>query len=560
MLLVAWGLVASLAADGRAQSLVVRGGTLIDGTGRPPIDDAVIVVRDGTIVDVGRAPAEPGGTGTVVDARGKYILPGLIDSHIHYRDWETEPFLAYGVTTVNDLGNPFQWQSALKHGFNSGRMRGPRFFFCGEVLLPGEEAAEQQRAGILRRGGVIHKPEEAVGIVAHLKENGANCLKLSENFTGELFTPLAQAARAAGFSVISHSWNVTHSIQWGIGGVEHMEGVAVATASSPRAKEAVARLHLEAGHKNSALYQWMEPSAFGGVIRDLLDHHVFLNPTLAFEWKALHDHMREHEADDLRLYAIPALSYVTLDDRLVILGQYHWPDSRTAGEIRQYTEGYRKVQQFIGEFVRAGGKIYAGTDSSAATTPGLSLHHEMQLLVDSGLTPMQAILSATSWSAEIVGIQETLGTIEKGKIGDLVIVDADPLRDITNTKKIFKVIKDGRIVDTSFHADYELAIKRPGPESKHLYNPAPLVRDIVPSSLVEGASAKVRVLGRGFTPTSVVKLAGRALDTRWIGPTELEAALTAAHTARAGMFLLSVETPKPGGGASPPVEFMITFE
>jgi cytosine/adenosine deaminase-related metal-dependent hydrolase len=108
--------------------------------------------------------------------------------------------------------------------------------------------------------------------------------------------------------------------------------------------------------------------------------------------------------------------------------------------------------------VRAGGRIYAGTDTSAATTPGLSLHHEMQLLVDAGLTSMQALMSATSWGAEIMGQDRRLGTIERGKLADLVLLDADPRRDIRNTKKIFKVIKGGRIVDTTHHADYEIAI------------------------------------------------------------------------------------------------------
>jgi hypothetical protein len=353
---------------------------------------------------------------------------------------------------------------------------------------------------------------------------------------------------------------VTDSIRWGIGGVEHMEGIAIATATSARAKEAVGRMHLEAGHKNSALYQWMEPAEFDRVVQELVGRRVFVNPTLAFEWKALTPRGRDHEQEDQRLFSIPALSYVPLDDRLVILGQYHWPDGRRAEEIRQFGDGYRKVQQFLAKFVQAGGKVYAGTDSSAATTPGLSLHHEMQLLVDAGLTPMQAIMAATSNGAEVLGLDRKIGTLEKGKIADLVLVDANPLQDITNTKKIFKVIKDGRVVDTSYHADYEIPIRRPGPESKHLYNPLPVVRDVLPPVAVEGASVTLRIVGRGFTPSSVVKFDGRASDTRWISSTELVATLTPQHTARVGTFLIEVETPKPGGGSSEPVELIITFK
>ena len=474
-------LAAALAPDSQAQSLLIRGGTLIDGTGRPPVEDAEVVIRDGLIAEINTSTRAAAGSAGVVDARGKFILPGLIDSHVHYRDWKAELFLAHGVTTVYDLGNPYYWQAALKRGFNSGRMRGPRYFFCGEIGLPSDEAAQNQGPTVTRRRlEFIHKPEEASAIVGRLKEAGVDCIKLNESFKGDLFSAVARAAQGAGLRIISHSWNVTDSIRWGIGGVEHMEGIALATATSPRAQEAVGRMHLEAGHKNSALYQWMESAEFDRVVQELVGRRVFVNPTLAFEWKALTPRSGDHEQDDLRLFSIPALSYVSLDDRLVILGQYHWPDDRCADEIRQFGDGYRKVQQFLARFVQAGGKVYAGTDSSAATTPGLSLHHEMQLLVDAGLTPMQAIKAATRNGAELLGLERKIGTVEKGKTADLVIVDADPLQEITNTKKIFKVIQDGRVVDTTYHADYELPIRRPGPESKHLYNPIPVPRSKAP--------------------------------------------------------------------------------
>jgi hypothetical protein len=554
------GTGAQVRRDRPGPSLLIQGGTLIDGTGRPPVDNAQIVIRDGVIAEI----TTSGGGATrdieAIDALGKFIVPGLIDSHIHYRDWETELFLAYGVTSVNDLGNPHYWQAALKHGFNSGRMPGPRFFFGGEVVLPSEEAVENQHPTIFRRGlDVIHRPEDAPTIVSRLKEGGADCIKLNERFSGDLFSAIAQAGDRAGLRLISHSLNVTDSIRWGIRGVEHMEGIAVATATGPRAKEAVAHMHLEAGHKNTSLYQWMEPAAFDRVIHDLVERQVFVNPTLTFEWKAITERRRDFEQEELRLYSLPALSYVPLDDRLVILGQYHWADTRSVEETRQFTDGYHHVQRFLAQFVRAGGRIYAGTDSAAATTPGLSMHHELQLLVDAGLTPMQALMAATSWGAEVIGQDRKLGTIEKGKFGDLVLLDANPLQDIRNTKKIFKVIKDGRVIDTAYHADYEIAIKRPGPESKHLYNPIPVLRDVLPPIAVEATSSTLRLVGRDFTPNSVVRLDGHVVETRWVSATELAALLTPEQTARAGTFLLTVDTPRPGGGSSQPVEFMVVF-
>jgi amidohydrolase family protein/IPT/TIG domain-containing protein len=541
-------------------SLLISGGTLIDGTGAMPLANAQVLVRDGMIAEITTSPRIVGDA-ELIDARGKFILPGFIDSHVHYRDWHAELFLAHGVTTVYDLGNPYYWQAALRQGFNSGRMRGPRYFFCGEIGLPSDEAAESQGPTVFRRGlDTIHKPDEAPAIVGRLKRAGVDCIKLNENFPADFFSAIARAAQDIGLRVISHSWNVSDSIRWGIGGVEHMEGIAVATAAGPRGREAVRGMHLEAGHKNSALYQWMEPAEFTRVVRELVEKKVFVNPTLSFEWKALTPRNRDHEQDDQRLLGTPALSYVPIDDRLVVIGQYHWPDGRTSEEIGQFKDGYRKVQQFLAQFVRAGGKVYAGTDSSAATSPGLSLHHEMQLLVDAGLTPMQAIMAATANAAELLGLQRRIGTIERGKAADLVLLDANPLQEIANTKKIFKVIANGRVVDTTYHAGYEIPIRRPGPESKHLYNPIPIVRDVLPPVAVEGAAVTLRIVGRGFTPNSVVKIDGRACDTRWISPTELAASLTAENTARAGTFLVTVETPAPGGGSSNPVELIVTFQ
>ncbi len=522
--------------------------------------DAQILIRDGMIADIRAGGALEQSSGVdMLDARGKFIIPGLIDSHIHYRDSNAELFLAHGVTTVNDLGDPYQWQAALKKGFNSGRMFGPRYFFCGEIGLP--DTDREQRPAVERRGlDTIRKPEDAPAIVKRLKDSGVECIKLDENFSGELFSAIARAAHASGMKVISHSLNAADSIRWGIDGVEHMVGIAVATAASPRAKEAVGRMRLDAGHKNSSLYQWMEPQEFDRLIQDLVSRHVFINPTLSFEWKALSERAPQHEREDQRLFNTPQLSYFLLDDRLMILGQYHWADDRSPEEIRQFRDGYRGVQQFLKKFVDAGGKIYAGTDSSAATTPGLSLHHEMELLVDAGLSPMQAIQAAATNGAEIMGLGSKLGTIEKGKIADLVLLDANPLESISNTKTIFKVVKDGRIVDTQYHADYEIPIKRPGPESKHLYNPVPQLRDVLPPVAVEGESVNLRILGRGFTPNSVVKFDGRAVETRWVNSTELRAALVPSQTVRVGTFSITVDTPKPGGGVSGAVEFLITFK
>src|SRR3990172_1122854 len=126
-----FALWSSVRAQG--QSLVVRGGTLIDGTGRAPLENAGLVIRDGRIeriVTDGRYPAAE----RTVDAAGKYIIPGLIDSHIHHKDWAGELFLAHGVTSIVDVGNLTEWIIAQKEGTAKGKIRGPRIFASGNDL------------------------------------------------------------------------------------------------------------------------------------------------------------------------------------------------------------------------------------------------------------------------------------------------------------------------------------------------------------------------------------------------------------------------------------------
>ena len=123
-----------------ARNLLIQGGTLIDGTGKAPIPNVRILIEGNKIsqilTDATVALSLPPDT-QVVNAQGKFIIPGLIDSHVHYREYMGELFLAYGVTAVYDLGNPVHWQAAIKKGLNEGKIHGPRFYFCGGITLSG---------------------------------------------------------------------------------------------------------------------------------------------------------------------------------------------------------------------------------------------------------------------------------------------------------------------------------------------------------------------------------------------------------------------------------------
>jgi len=548
---------ASSAAD-----LLIQGATLIDGTGKASIADARILIDGNVIRSVWRgtdaAPSIPAGT-QILDARGKFVIPGLIDSHVHYRPYMGEMFLAHGVTTVYDLGNPLAWQAAVKKGLNSGKIRGPRFYFCSGITIGNEPDGDDSRGALGGRNlATMKTPADAKQAIAALKGN-TDCVKLNEETKADFFAAIAREAHAAGMTVISHSLNAIDSATWGIDGVEHMTGVAISAIRKDEGRKAMQGMAIEAGHKNSFLYQWMEPAVFDEMVAYLVKRNIYLNPTLDFEWKGIIERAAQFEVDDTRLLYNPLLQYVPIDERLLTLGQYHWADKRSFEEREQFLKGYRNVQDFLRRFVKAGGKIYSGTDSAAANTPGLALHHEMQLYVDAGLTPLQSLMTSTKWAAEILHLDKQLGTVEPGKLADLVILRDNPLEDIRNTKSVEQVIRNGEIVDSTYHSDYVFPFPLYGPESKHLYNPVPRLRSIVPAVLTQGKTATLRVRGQGFVPNSVVFFGGSQVQTRWVSTTELAVTLTSEQTSNAGTVLVTIQSPKPGGGVSDAVPVIVDY-
>src|SRR5262249_42176872 len=139
-----------------------------------------------------------------------------------------------------------------------------------------------------RNLAAMKTPADARQAIEALKGK-TDCVKLNEDTQGAFFTAIAREAHAAGMTVISHSLNALDSASWGIDGVEHMTGVGISAIRKPDSRRALEGMAIEAGHKNSFLYQWMEPAAFDEMIAYLIQRHVYLNPTLDFEWKRIID-------------------------------------------------------------------------------------------------------------------------------------------------------------------------------------------------------------------------------------------------------------------------------
>jgi hypothetical protein len=232
--------------------------------------------------------------------------------------------------------------------------------------------------------------------------------------------------------------------------------------------------------------------------------------------------------------------------------------------VDEYQRGYDNAKEFVRRFARAGGKLFIGTDlGGTAFVPGLIVHREMQVWVEEvGLSPMQAILAATRDSAALMRQDKLLGTIEAGKIADLLIVDGDPLANIRNTQKISTVIKDGRVIDRALRKDYFAPFREVGSEGAHNTSFAvPGIIGLQPRVVVEGAAETTVVLeGTGFHMTSRVYVDNHLVPSRMVDGEHLEVRIPPHLLTHGGSRAVTVVNGLPGGGQSKPYGLVVRFK
>ncbi len=548
------------------RAVVIEGATLIDGTGRDPLLNAVVVVVGNKIANVGaRGTVQVPSGAEIVPAAGKFIIPGLIESHTHYPEWGGELFLAHGVTSVTDVGNSAEWIAAMKGVFRKGRVKMPRLFSTGNFL--GAPASVSR--GIRGEGSTItyilhaSDAEEARRAARRILNLGMDGLKLWQNLSPEQIRALAEEARQANVPVMGHAYNGEEAAEQGYNRIEHTHGLHNAAINDP-----AKRLLFEQGKAFSP--SLMQPEYFDPLIRLWVRKNVYYDPLLIFEYKAITKRSQEFEREVRALLENPNLRYVSADRRLAMvetyraaretgLGTFEGPvDRLPPSKLPEYQEGYRKDQDFVLRFVKAGGKLCAGTDAAgAALVPGLSLHQELQMFVDAGLSPLQALLSATRNPAEFLRKLDQLGTVEAGKLADLVILTDDPLQNIANTKKISQVMLDGKFVDTAYHPDYRVPFDRPLPYGSVGIFPVPTLANLSPRWGLPGKEAPLGVEGRGFNYASEILFEDQPLPTKFLSPTELSATVPGTRVRKEGTYFIKVRNPRPGGGVSEPYGFVV---
>jgi hypothetical protein len=526
-------------------ALVVRGGRLIDGTGRAPLDDAVIVIRSGRFAAVGRAdevavPADA----KVIDVAGKTVLPGFIDGHAHLEDFHGELCLHLGITTCATI-EIFQdgpWTLAQRQGTNLGKIRGPRIWTSGRAIGGGRAETNAPASRGVRGNIVVDTTEAARRAIRRKRELGYDLIKLNEFTSFDLVQAAADEAHKLGMAVTAHSWDVIESVRAGVDSIEHIWSVGYSSILDVTRRRQLAKQCLAGNIEQELAGSYFEPQNFDDIIGAMVEHGVAWTPTIA-KWlrplspSAARFRAREQQILDDPNADLPAAVRTITDNA------YDKLDKRYSPEQRERTEAFYQIaNDFIRRFVAAGGILKEGSDPPRGMA-GILLHEAMVMDVEAGISPMMAIQAATLNVAKTFKKARDYGSVEPGKVADLAIVEGDPLQDIWMTQNVKMVVMDGKVVDIGFSR-----YKNPIP-AFYAYQTLPLDLDISPLMLTAGAGPTVlKIRGPGMWPFHRALLNGQVLPTRYVNKTEIEATIAPELIPAAGTYMITV---KPEGELLP---------
>ena len=403
----------------RAEKIALVGGTLIDGTGRDPVPDSVVVIEKGRIVDAGSKSRVKIPSGAQkVDARGKTILPGLWDMHAHFEQVEWGPiYLAAGATTVRDCGNEFEFITAVRDAVASGHGLGPRLLLAGIVDGTGPSAIGVER---------VDTPQQAKMWTDKYHDAGFQQMKIYSSVKLEEVKDVADEAHRLGMTVTGHvpiGLNAYQTIEAGQDQINHIPYIV--DIMVPTLPADATRLD----HAEAAANLDLNSPAAQKAIGFLVQHGTVVDPTLAlFEFFSASTAKPAASIEPGVLKVAPELQAILAD-----VG----PPSPHADVGEKV---FAKELAVVGALHKAGVPIVAGTDQ---TVPGHSLHREIELYVQAGFTPMEAIQAATIVPARVMGLDKEVGTVEAGKRADVIILDGNPLESIRNIRKVEFVITNG---------------------------------------------------------------------------------------------------------------------
>ena len=418
------GMSKQVSASGN-NTIALTGGTLIDGTGSAPLTDSVVVIEKGRIVFAGALNnAKIPRHAQIVDVSGKTILPGLWDMHAHFEQVEWGPvYLAAGVTTARDCGNEFEFITAVRDAIANGHGLGPRLLLAGVV-----DGSGRLSLGINR----VDTPEQARMWTDRYHSAGFQQMKIYSSVKLEEVKVVADEAHRLGMSVTGHvpeGLNAFQVIEAGQDQINHI-GYIADIMHDPLPADVDRKARTQA-----VLDIDFNSPAAQKAVSFLKAHGTVVDPTVA-----LSEFFTASSAKPPASFE-PGVTKVApeLAEQLTDVG----PPSARSELLEKIFE---KELGVVGVLHRAGIPIVAGTDQ---TVPGYSLHREIELYVQAGFTPMEAIQAATLVPARVMGLEKEVGTVEAGKRADIIVIDGDPLADIRNTRNVEFTIAKGKMYNSS---------------------------------------------------------------------------------------------------------------
>jgi len=432
-----------------SRTLAITHVTVIDMTGDRPKPDMTVVIENGRITSIGRSSKiKIPQNAETVDGTGKFLIPAFWDMHVHFFDAErTLPlFVANGVLGVRELGGPMDDVLRWRAEAAGGKIVSPRIITAGRILDGDPPSSRPEYTD------VVKNPEEGRKAVRELKARGVDFVKVYDALSRETYFAIADEAKKLELPFVGHTPTAMTTMEASDAGQKSIEHLGKILDDSSSAPEKVAAKRAEP-IKEGDFFAFT--TRLGGVYDVILEtfddkkaREIFVRirknrtwqaPTLVVKYGRTFIDELDVKGDPRTKY-LPAADVAYWKPSVNFFSRYRTPSYMKAQEAY-----FKKEMTLVGEMSRAGVGILAATDSTASyVIPGFSLHDELALFVEAGLTPMQALETATRNPAQFLGELNSSGTIEKGKLADLILLDANPLTDIKNTTRINAVIQNGR--------------------------------------------------------------------------------------------------------------------
>ena len=434
------------------EALVFQHVTVIDGTGRAPQPDQTVVIVGNRIIAIGPAGRTKfDKSARVIDARGKFLIPGLWDMHVHLAGVSADPswsrdtllplLLTNGITGVRDMGGDLDVLLSWKRDIESGKLLGPHIVASDPWLAGrGKKTPEQYP---------VANAEEARAAVRDLKLRGADFIKVISMPSRETFFAVADEAKKQNISFVGHlpfEVGAVEASNAGMHSIEHFLYSGFALSFSSKEEELRKRLVEAERTGDSTAWETIAHEAdltystekAATLFQTLKKNGTWITPTIAA--LDIASHLEAWKLDDPNLDFVPPFLAT------------EWRNSINNDRMKKHAAwlGRQAVNdgKLAGELHRGGIPLLVGSDSlDPFVFPGDSLHRELAEFVRAGFTPMETLQAATRGAAQFLGREKELGTVEPGKTADLVLLDANPLENIANTRKILAVIRDGNYLD-----------------------------------------------------------------------------------------------------------------